>query len=144
MINPVPVLPQAVPIFNAPVVCEVEIPTSVPFPVALNDGEIIDPPVTAPDAVTVTPEIAPAEVIDELPEVIDNAVNAPTEFNVPLTIVAIVPLPRFTVFAVGSDVPVPVPIFIPPDAVESDPIIIGPDVRVAVADPPPMYSVPWV
>ena len=63
LINPNPVLPPAVPIFKAPVVCVVEIPTSTVFPDAFNDGETIDPPVTAPDAVTVTPEIAPADVI---------------------------------------------------------------------------------
>ena len=68
----------------------------------------------------------------------------PTEFNAPLIIVVIVPLPIFTVDAAGTAKSVPVPIFIPPDAVESAPIIIGPDVRVAVDDPPPIYSVPVV
>ena len=63
--------------------------------------------------------------------------------KVPLTTVVYVELPRFTEFVFGVDKFVPVPIFIPPVIVESDPIIIGPDVRVAVADPP-IYSAPVV
>ena len=62
--------------------------------------------------------------------------------NVPLTIVVIVPLPRFTVFAVGVDDPVPVPIFIPPANPESHPIRIDPVVRFD--DPPPRNNVPVV
>ncbi len=65
--------------------------------------------------------------------------------NVPLIIVAYPPLlPIFIVLSVGTPKSVSVPIFIPPDAVASTPINIGPVVRVAVVDPHPKYYVPVV
>ena len=96
--------------------------------------------VIVPDAVVTA--ILPTETVIPLPVV--PTLKPLFNVNVPLTIVAYVELPRFIVFTDGTAKSVSVPIFIPPDAVESAPIIIGPVVRVAVDDPHPIYSVPWV
>ena len=68
LINPNPVLLPDVPIFKAPVVWVVLIPTSVALADALNEGDITDVPV-----------IAPPEEIDPDAVAIDKAVVAPSK-----------------------------------------------------------------
>ena len=68
------------------------------------------------------------ERVYDVPQVnIGNAtVVDPSIPNVPLIFVPYVALPIFIVFTSGNTRSVPVPIFIPPVAVESEQIIIGP------------------
>jgi hypothetical protein len=68
-------------------------------------------------------------------------VRSPDIFNGPSIFVVYVGLPIFIVFTIGDTRSVPVPIFIPPVAVESDPIIIGPVVCCGLEElPPPIYK----
>ena len=127
---------------------------------------VVDNPIAPPEVIAPAEVIVPNPVVEILPDVVifpvpeivpvtvnvsplgneipPSAVIAPVTANVPFIFVPYVPLPIFIVFVVGTVKFVPVPILIPPDAVESDPIIIGPVVRSAIADPPPIYSAPVV
>ena len=90
----------------------------------------------------VGPVIALADGVDVIYLSDGNVI--PLGTTVPLIFVVYDDLPIFIVFTIGTVRSVPVPMFIPPVAVESDPIIIGPVVRVAAVEPPPKYNAPVV